>query len=432
VILMSLPGAAAAEVSLPPGFTAKVYVTGEGFDESRRAIGIPSTSALVFGADGTLYASRSGRRYVGGEIEDVWPIYRFPPGGARLTKETEGRAFYGPPLPNPQVAGVRGGEVLVTTYDRDRVVGVLYRLVDGRAEMLAGGSPPSRLTPPMLKQPEGVGFDPEGNLLIADRQHNAVMKLDAAGKMLDPRWLLFTRPRLLVVRGDRLWVAADGDAEAPWARGKGEVFFREVAMKAVRYSKSAKFVADEFQELETKLHDKYICNFSVFQSVPDHWALDQLFPIIPVHRLNEPPTRKATLADITCDSDGEVEKFVDLKDIKDALEVHELKEGEAYYLAFALVGAYQDTMGDMHNLFGRVNEAEVILGPKGTPVVTDVRRGEPACETLASFGYDRSDLTEAVKAQLRERTNRGEISAEDAAAFLENYSARLSQYTYLD
>ncbi len=215
-------------------------------------------------------------------------------------------------------------------------------------------------------------------------------------------------------------------------RGKGEMFFREVAMKAVRFSKSAKFVADEFQELETKLHDKYICNFSVFQSVPDHWALDQLFPIIPVRRLNETPTRKATLADITCDSDGEVEKFVDLKDIKDALEVHELKEGESYYLAFALVGAYQDTMGDVHNLFGRVNEAEVILGPKGAPVVTDVRKGEPATETLASSGYDATDLSEAVRVQLRERMNHGEISAEDAAAFLEDYATQLSQYTYLD
>ena len=224
LFLLAAPALAAADITLPPGFTAKVYVTGEGFDESRRAIGIPSTSSLVFDPAGTLYASRSGRRYVGGEVEDVWPIYRFPVGGMRLTKESEGKAYYGPPLPNPQVAAVRGGEVLVTTYDRDRVVGVLYRLVDGRAEMLAGGSPPSRLTPPVLKQPEGVGFDPEGNLLIADRQHNAIMKLDGAGKMLDPRWQLFTRPRLLVARGDRLWVAADGDAEAPWARGKGEVW----------------------------------------------------------------------------------------------------------------------------------------------------------------------------------------------------------------
>jgi sugar lactone lactonase YvrE len=224
LLVLALPAAAAAEVSLPPGFTAKVYVSGEGFDESRRAIGIPSTSSLVFDADGTLYAARTGRRYVGGEIDDVWPIWRFPLGGLRLTKETERKAYYGPPLPNPQVAAVRPGEVLVTTYDRDRVVGVLYRLVDGRAELFAGGSPPSRVVPPTLKQPEGVALDAEGNLLVADRQHNAIMKLDASGKVLDARWLSFARPRLLIVRGDRLWVAADGEAEAPWARGTGEIW----------------------------------------------------------------------------------------------------------------------------------------------------------------------------------------------------------------
>jgi hypothetical protein len=223
-LLLAWPALAAAEMALPPGFTAKVYVTGEGFDEGRRGVGIPSTGSLAFDAAGTLYASRTGRRYTGGEIEDVWPIYRFPVGGARLTRATEREAFYGPPLPNPQVAAVRGAEVLVTTYDRDRVVGVLYRLADGRAEMVAGGSPATRLTPPTLKQPEGVAIDAEGNLLVADRQHNAIMKLDASGKILDPRWQLFPRPRLLLVRGDRMWVAADGQAEAPWARGTGEVW----------------------------------------------------------------------------------------------------------------------------------------------------------------------------------------------------------------
>jgi arginine decarboxylase len=215
-------------------------------------------------------------------------------------------------------------------------------------------------------------------------------------------------------------------------RGKGEVLFREIATKAVRFSKSAKFVADEFQELESKLHDKYICNFSVFQSIPDHWALDQLFPIVPIQRLNETPTRKATLGDITCDSDGDVEKFVDLKDIKDALEVHELREGEPYYLAFALVGAYQDTMGDMHNLFGRVHEAQVILGPKGVPVVSDVRRGETAGETLACFGYVPEELVESVRAQLADKTRRGDVSSDEAEAILEAYRSRLAQYTYLD
>jgi arginine decarboxylase len=215
-------------------------------------------------------------------------------------------------------------------------------------------------------------------------------------------------------------------------RAKAEMLFWEIAGKAVRFSKSAKFVADEFQDLESRLHDKYICNFSVFQSLPDHWALDQLFPVIPVHRLNEPPTRKVTLVDITCDSDGMIDKFVDLKDIKDAIEVHDLRPGEPYYLAFVLVGAYQDTMGDMHNLFGRVHEAEVILDQRGKAMVRDVRRGEPARDTMACFGYDEAELVEKVSTNLRERVHRGEISREDADELVESYRHRLAQYTYLD
>ncbi len=215
-------------------------------------------------------------------------------------------------------------------------------------------------------------------------------------------------------------------------RAKAETLFWEVAGKSVRFSKSAKFVADEFVELESRLHDKYICNFSVFQSVPDHWALDQLFPVIPIHRLNEPPARRATLVDITCDSDGQVEKFVDLKDIKDSLEVHDLKPGEPYYLAFVLVGAYQDTMGDMHNLFGRVHEAQVVLDPRGKAVVSDARRGEPARDTLSCFGYDETELVDSIAAGLRDKVNRDEMSREDADGLLEDYRQRLTHYTYLD
>jgi hypothetical protein len=221
--VLLLPATAAAEMLLPPGFTARVYVTGEAFDEGRQATGFPSTSSLVFDARGTLYAARTGRRYLGGEVEDVWPIYRFPPGGARLTRETEGRFLYGPPLPNPQVAAVRGLELLVTTYDRERGIGVLYRIVDGRAELLAGGTPPKG-TPPMLKQPEGVAIDPGGHLFVADRQQNVVLRLDAGGRLVDARWLGVARPRLIVARGERIWVAADGEAEAPWQRGAGEIW----------------------------------------------------------------------------------------------------------------------------------------------------------------------------------------------------------------
>jgi arginine decarboxylase len=214
-------------------------------------------------------------------------------------------------------------------------------------------------------------------------------------------------------------------------RAKGEGLFWTIAGKAVRYAKSAKHVADEFLELESKLHDKYICNFSVFQSLPDHWALDQLFPIVPIHRLNERPTRRAKLMDITCDSDGTVERFIDLKDIKNALEVHALVPGEPYYLAFVLVGAYQDTMGDMHNLFGRVHEAEVLLDPKGATVIRNVRRGESAGEALRCFGFHDDEIVESVGSKLRDRVNEGEMDGDEAAALLEDYRNRLRRYTYL-
>jgi DNA-binding beta-propeller fold protein YncE len=223
-LLLLPPATAGAEMHLPPGFTAKVYVTGEGFDGSRVAPGIPSTSSLAFDAAGTLYVARSGRRYMGGEVEDVWPVFRIPLGGARLTRATESRYLYGPPLPNAQVAATRGnGELLVTTYDRDRALGVLYRIVDGRADLVAGGTPPPG-TPPALKQPEGVGLDATGHLYVADRQNGAVLRLDPSGRVLDARWLPLSRPRLVVARGERVWVAADGDAEAPWQRGTGEIW----------------------------------------------------------------------------------------------------------------------------------------------------------------------------------------------------------------
>jgi sugar lactone lactonase YvrE len=225
VALALAPAAAGAELKLPPGFTAHPYVTGQGFDGSGVGVGIPATTTLTFDPAGTLYAARSGRRYLGGgEVDDVWPVFRIPLGGARLTRDTESRHFYGPPLPNVQVGAVRGRhELLVTTYDRERRHGVLYRIVDGRAELLAGGTPAPG-TPPVLRQPEGVALDTAGNVYVADRQHNTVVKLDPDGHVLDPRWLTVARPRLLAARGDRLWVAADGEAEAPWQRGVGEIW----------------------------------------------------------------------------------------------------------------------------------------------------------------------------------------------------------------
>src|SRR5450759_2383813 len=135
-------------------------------------------------------------------------------------------------------------------------------------------------------------------------------------------------------------------------RSKGEILYWNICERIRRHLHTLKDIPEEFEQLEVMLADKYVMNFSVFQSLPDVWAIDQLFPILPIHRLRERPGEVGTLADITCDSDGKIEKFIDLRDIKEALPLHEFRKGTPYYIGFCLVGAYQDVLGDLHNLFG--------------------------------------------------------------------------------
>jgi hypothetical protein len=214
-------------MELPSGFTAEVYVSGHGFQPggSPTVDGIPASSTLAFADDGTLYLARTGRRYGGGEVYDRWSVYRIPPGGARLTPDSEARFFHGPPLPSPQIATVRSGrELFVTTFDRDRRIGVLYRLAAGTIELFAGGTPPPG-TPPLLQQPEGAAVDTAGNVFVADRATGRIVRLDRRGRVLDARWLTVTRPRALAMdHRDHLWIGSDGSAEAPWAMGQGEIW----------------------------------------------------------------------------------------------------------------------------------------------------------------------------------------------------------------
>jgi len=223
--IVSLP--AAAEITLPPGFTVRLYASGDGFEAGNvaGAGGFPTTATAAFDQAGMLYLARMGRRYAGGEVEDLWPVYRVPPGGARLTPSTERQFLHGPPLWSPQVASGRAGrDVFVTTFDRDRSLGVLYRLADGRTELAAGGTPP-RGSPPQLGQPEGVGVDSAGNIYVADRLRGVVLKLDPSGRVVDPRYAVVTRPRLLAVDdADHLWIGGDAGNEAPWQRGPGEIW----------------------------------------------------------------------------------------------------------------------------------------------------------------------------------------------------------------
>ena len=214
-------------------------------------------------------------------------------------------------------------------------------------------------------------------------------------------------------------------------KAKGEWLFWQVCRAAAKLSRTMKQRPEEFDDLDKLLSAKYICNFSMFQSMPDFWAFDQLFPIMPIHRLHEVPTERGVLCDITCDSDGAVDKFVDLKDVKEALELHPLREGEPYYLGILLLGAYQETLGDLHNLFSIVTEANVIVTEDGRMLIDHLIRGDNVQEVLEDTGYDAGALKEAITTQLSRRRAQGTISENDEEQFLATISQVFNDYTYL-
>jgi len=213
-------------------------------------------------------------------------------------------------------------------------------------------------------------------------------------------------------------------------RAKGEVLFWDVCERADRYAQQSKYVPEEFGDLRKLLCAKYLANFSVFKSVPDHWALDQLFPIVPIQLLNKPPTEFATLCDITCDSDGVVDKFVDLHDVKHVLELHKIDPDEPYYLAFMLVGAYQEVMGNNHNLFGTPNEAQIHIDEEGY-LIKKVIRGTTVGEAAARARYERSLLHDGFRRQVTQRIKDGELTEAEGAELVNFYESRFDAYTYI-
>jgi arginine decarboxylase len=213
-------------------------------------------------------------------------------------------------------------------------------------------------------------------------------------------------------------------------RAKGEVLFWDVCEHADRYAQQSKYVPEEFGDLRRLLCAKYLTNFSVFRSVPDHWALDQLFPIVPIQMLNKKPTEFATLCDITCDSDGVVDKFIDLHDVKQVLELHKLDPDEPYYLAFMLVGAYQEAMGNNHNLFGVPNEAQIHIDEEGY-LIKKVIRGTTVGEAAGRARYERGLLHDGFRRQVTQRIKDGELTEAEGADLVNFYESRFDAYTYV-
>lgn len=228
LVVCALAVPVSAELVLPPGFTSRVYVSGQGFDRGAEtgARGIPIATTLTFDRSGVLYVAKSGNRYGLGESDSLLShLYRIPVGGAWITPASEARYFYGPPLMNVEVGAVGArGDVFVTTYDPDRKIGVIYRVTDGRPVLFTGGTPPAG-SPPLLAQPEGMAFDALGHVYVADRARDRVVKLDGAGRVLDPHYLGVPRARMLAIDPpDHLWVGGDGTADRPWQEGSGQIW----------------------------------------------------------------------------------------------------------------------------------------------------------------------------------------------------------------
>lgn len=210
---------------------------------------------------------------------------------------------------------------------------------------------------------------------------------------------------------------------------KGEILFKGICQKASEFGKDTGNRSKEFENLRNMVARRYICNFSVFQSLPDYWGVGQLFPVMPIHRLNEPPDQYGTLLDATCDSDGEIDQFIDIRDIKEVLELHSLGD-QPYYVGIFLLGAYQDTLGDFHNLFGSVNEAHVYV-KNGEWRIKQIIKGSTVGEVLSLFKYDREWMTTAFKKLVENVTGKGKVERKEAKKILEDYEREVEEYTYL-
>jgi len=281
------------------------------------------------------------------------------------------------------------------------------------------------------KLPAGLDFQ------FGENEHALVKELLDIQKNLPKLNKLEAYHDALERREDAQQMFTLGMLELP-DKAKIENLYWGIGRGVVDSFRGQAYVPEEIRKLEDSLGDQYLCNFSVFQSLLDHWALGQLFPIVPITRLNERPTKEATLVDITCDSDGQVNKFIDLRDVRDTLPLHQLNTNgngqlEPYYLGFFLMGAYQDIMGDLHNLFGRVNEVHVFLDPDEAAgyYVEEIIEGTTIVQALDSVQYDEKELKRQMKAQVDEAIKSDRMKPSDAMRLLDDYERGLREYTYL-
>ena len=256
-------------------------------------------------------------------------------------------------------------------------------------------------------------------------------------KELYELWENLNQPRLIETWHDALQIRED--ALGPFnlglidlnTRAQIERLYWSIARDVYEMAVSMKHAPDELKKISKLLPDKYFCNFSLFQSLPDSWAIDQIFPIVPISRLDEQPTKSATIQDITCDSDGKVDNFISTRNFSYHLPVHELSGKEPYYFGVFIVGAYQEILGDLHNLFGDTNAVHVKV--KGDEYVIDkIIEGETVADVLEYVQFNPKRMARSVEVWVMSSVKKGIISPEEGREFLSNYRSGLYGYTYLE
>jgi arginine decarboxylase len=258
-----------------------------------------------------------------------------------------------------------------------------------------------------------------------------VRDLADAWRSVTPRRLVECYHDAVTARDEALQMFKLGLLSLPY-RALAERLYWATCTKVRDAARKLDEIPEELAELEGILSDTYFCNFSVFQSLPDSWAIDQLFPIVPIHRLAEQPTRKAVLADITCDSDGKIDSFVSLRDVKRTLELHPLKDGEDYYLAAFLVGAYQETLGDLHNLFGDTHVVHIRLHDGGGWWIEEIVKGDTANKVLEYMEYDVAELYPALARDCERAVRDGRMTVAESQSIKRFYENELNGYAYLE
>ena len=265
---------------------------------------------------------------------------------------------------------------------------------------------------------------------IAPDAHELVQELYSIWDSLNQNKMLEAWHDAQQIREEALDLFSHGIVDLK-TRAQIERLYWSITREINQIAGGLKHAPDEFRGLSKLLADKYFCNFSLFQSLPDSWAIDQIFPIMPIQRLDEKPERSATLQDITCDSDGKIANFISTRNVAHYLPVHSLKKTEPYYLAVFLVGAYQEILGDMHNLFGDTNAVHVSVNEKGYNI-EQIIDGETVAEVLDYVQYNPKKLVRTLETWVTKSVKEGKISLEEGKEFLSNYRTGLYGYTYLE